>query len=229
MADSEKQQQLPIEQQQPLAQEEQQDEGQQAQGKPAPPPKEIIGKRTNQFAFSFIQTHGKCYRNSNERNGGLYVKNVRVYVCVRVLKYTRAAILYVVHTYIYIYSHIRRLVRSRMWKAAQETKWKFYFLPVTQPTPAAPSYGWPNKCWQPNLLATVLAACSLHCSLSPFRLVYRCAHSLTQNESELCAFYIRVHVCVFIVLVTLFVYTVVWVPNRNFRHVKQAKERTLFW
>lgn len=54
MADSEKQQQLPIEQQQPLAQEEQQDEGQQAQGKPAPPPKEIIGKRTNQFAFSFI-------------------------------------------------------------------------------------------------------------------------------------------------------------------------------
>jgi len=58
MADSENQQQLPIEQQS-LAQEEQQDDGQQAQGKPAPPPKEIIGKYWNQFAFSFMQTHGE--------------------------------------------------------------------------------------------------------------------------------------------------------------------------
>lgn len=128
-------------------------------------------------------------------------------------------------TYIHIYSHIRRLVRSRMWKAAQETKWKFYFLPVAQPTPAAPSYGWPNKCWQPNLLAVVLAAGSLHCSLFSVHLVYRCAPRtlLPETRVNCVRFYIRVHVYVFIVLVTLFVYTVVWAPNRNFRHVKQTK------
>lgn len=74
MADSEKQQQLPIEQQQPLAQEEQQDEGQQTQGKPAPPPKEIIGKHTNQFAFSFMQTHGcDCYQNSAMKGTARYM------------------------------------------------------------------------------------------------------------------------------------------------------------
>lgn len=88
MADSEKQQQLPIEQQQPLAQEEQEDDdGQQAQGKPAPPPKEIIGKHLNQFAFSFMQTHGECWgatkiamkeRNGTERRRALqYIQKLR--------------------------------------------------------------------------------------------------------------------------------------------------------
>lgn len=47
MADSENQQQLPIEQHQSLSQEELEDEGLQAQGKPAPPPKELIGKLSN--------------------------------------------------------------------------------------------------------------------------------------------------------------------------------------
>lgn len=75
-----------------------------------------------------MQTHGDCYQNSNERNGALYMctykhtylKNVRVLcmgVCVRVLKYTRDAILYA--AYILTYSHIRRLrLPCRMRKAA---------------------------------------------------------------------------------------------------------------
>lgn len=61
---------------------------------------------------------------------------VCTFVGVRVLKYTRDAILYAplcAHTYSHTFA-------GRMRKAAQEMKWKFCFLPVTaQSTPALPT------------------------------------------------------------------------------------------
>lgn len=61
---------------------------------------------------------------------------VCTFVGVRVLKYTRDAILYAplcAHTYSHTFA-------GRMRKAAQEMKWKFCFLPVNaQSTPALPT------------------------------------------------------------------------------------------
>lgn len=93
-------------------------------------------------------------RNGTERRRALqYIQKLRkmcvhrsicvcvwLFVCtfvgVRVLKYTRDAILYAplcAHTYSHTFA-------GRMRKAAQEMKWKFCFLPVNaQSTPALPT------------------------------------------------------------------------------------------
>lgn len=137
---------------------------------------------------------------------------VCTFVGVRVLKYTRDAILYAplcAHTYSHTFA-------GRMRKAAQEMKWKFCFLPVTaQSTPAlptaCPSAPVPITRLTAQLLATqfvtrqhcrrwereprsLCATCALPLSLAlKWDEFYLCTHSLCE--------------CVFIVLVSLFVYT----------------------
>lgn len=122
-----------------------------------------------------------CYQNSNERKERnrtaarsiQYIHELRkmcvhismcvwLFVCtfggVRVLKYTRDAILYAplcAHTYSHTFA-------GRMRKAAQEMKWKFCFCrwrrrapphyrPPARPPPL-PSRASLHNCWQPNLL-----------------------------------------------------------------------------
>lgn len=175
-----------------------------------------------------------CYQNSNERKERnrtaarsiQYIHELRkmcvhismcvwLFVCtfggVRVLKYTRDAILYAplcAHTYSHTFA-------GRMRKAAQEMKWKFCFLPVTaQSTPALPTARTSAPALITRLTAQLLAtqfvtrqhcrrwereSCALFAQSALSSLAwkwdefYLCTHSLCE--------------CVFIVLVSLFVYT----------------------